>query len=131
MVLWWLLLRKRYSWALSLTVSSVVSSSSHLCVVSLSRCSSLAFRTPVLQRLLFDLDTYGGVDHLCVFPLFVRMVADIIAPKLSIIFRLLIRQGSFPECCRSVNVTAMLKGAPSPDRENYRPISISEGDCPG
>ena len=53
------------------------------------------------------------------------MVADIIAPKLSIIFRGLIRRGSFPECWRSANVTAIPKGASSPDRENYRPISIT------
>ena len=26
-----------------------------------SRCNYLAFRTPVLLRLLFDLDTYGGL----------------------------------------------------------------------
>ena len=52
-------------------------------------------------------------------------VADIIAPKLSIIFRKLIRLGSFPECWRSAIVTAIPKGAPSPDRENCRPISIT------
>ena len=53
------------------------------------------------------------------------MVADIIAPKLSIIFRLLIRREWFPECWRSANITAIPKGAPSPDRENYRLISIA------
>ena len=52
-----------------------------------SRSNSLAFRTPVLLRLLLDLDTYGGVDPFGVFPLFVKMVADIIASKLSKIFR--------------------------------------------
>ena len=30
-----------------------------------------------------------------------------------------------PECWRSANVTAIPKGAPSPHRENYRPISIT------
>ena len=74
---------------------------------------------------------------------YLKKVADIIAPKLSIIFRKLIGLGSFPECWRSANrsqtrsavrsvggaplgmaVTAIPKGAPSPDRENYRPISI-------
>ena len=83
------------------------------------------FRTPVLQRLLLDLDTYGGVDPLSVFALFMRMVAYIIAPKLSIIFRGLIRRVSFPECWQSTNVTAIPKGAPSPGRENYSPISIT------
>ena len=50
---------------------------------------------------------------------------DIIAPKLSIIFCRLIRVGSFPEGWRSANLTAIPKGAPSPDRENYRHIAIT------
>ena len=69
--------------------------------------------------------TYGGVELFGVFPLFLKKLADIIAPKLSIIFRRLIRLGSFPVCWRSANVTAIPKGAPSPDKENYRPISIT------
>ena len=39
----------------------------------------------------------------------------------SIIFRMLIRLGSFPEYWRSDNVTAILKGAPSPDRKAIDP----------
>ena len=89
-----------------------------------SRCNSLAFRAPVLLRLLLDLNAYGGVDPSGVSPLFLKMVVDIIAPKLSVIFRGLIRRGLFPECWRSVSVTAISKGAPSPDREKYRSISI-------
>ena len=58
------------------------------------------------------------------FRLFLKMVADIIAPKFSILFFGLIRRGSFPVCWRSANVTAIPKSAPSPDRENYSPISI-------
>ena len=53
------------------------------------------------------------------------MVTDIISKKLSIIFRGLIRRGSLPECWQSLNVIDIPKGAPSPDRENYRPISIT------
>ena len=52
-------------------------------------CNSLAFRPSVLLRLLLDRDTYGGVDPLSVFALFLKKVDDIIAPKLSIIFRTL------------------------------------------
>ena len=85
----------------------------------------MAFRTLILLRQLLDLDTYGGVDPLGVFPLFLKMVADIIAPKLSIIFHGLIRLGSFPECLRSSNVTAIPMSALSPDRENYRSISVT------
>ena len=62
------------------------------------RCDYLAFWTSVLLRLLLDLDTYGDVDPLGVFPLFLKMVADIIANKLCIIYRGLIRLGLFPEC---------------------------------
>ena len=36
------------------------------------RCNSLTFMTSVLLRLLLDLDTYGGVDPLGVFPLFLK-----------------------------------------------------------
>ena len=46
-----------------------------------SRCKSLAFRTPVLLRLLLDLDTYGGGDPFIVFPQSLKMVAVIIATK--------------------------------------------------
>ena len=89
------------------------------------RCNCLAFRTSVLLRLLLDLDKYGGVDSFGVFPPFLKKVADIIAPKQSIIFRKLIRLESLLECWRSANVTAIHKDAPSPDSENYRPISIT------
>ena len=41
----------------------------------------MAFVTPVLLRLLLDIDTNGGIDPLGVFPLFLKMVVDIIAPK--------------------------------------------------
>ena len=57
------------------------------------RLNSLAFWTPVLVRRLLDLDTYGGVDPLGSFPLFLEMVEDISAPKLSIIFLELIHWG--------------------------------------
>ena len=79
----------------------------------------MVFRTYVLLHLLLDLNMYEGVDPLGVFTLFLKKVTDIIAPKLSIIFRRLIRRGSFPVCWRSANVTAIPKGAPSPDRENH------------
>ena len=81
-----------------------------------SRCNSLAFRTYVPLRLLLDLDTYGGVGPVGAFPRFLKKVADIIAPNLSIIIRKLIGLGSFLECWRSANVTAIPKGALSPDR---------------
>ena len=110
-VWWWLLLRKPHSLAFSLTARSV---SSGLIVNPLfcfpeSRCNYSAFLTSVLLCLLLDLDTYGGVYPLGVFPLFLKKVADTIAPKRIIIFRKLIRLGSFPECWRSANLTAIPK----------------------
>ena len=66
-----------------------------------------------------------NVYPLGVIPLFLMKVADIIAPKQNIIFPRIIRLGSFPECWLSANVTAIPKGAPSPDRENCRPILIT------
>ena len=57
---------------------------------SKSRCNSLAFRASVLH-LFLNLYTYGVVDPLCVFALFLKKVADIIASKLKIIFCMLIR----------------------------------------
>ena len=83
--------------------------------------NSFAFRTSALLRLLLDLDTYGGVDPLGVFPLFLKKGADFISPKLSIIFRKLIRMGSFSECWRSANVSAIAKGAASPDTKTTDP----------
>ena len=74
--------------------------------------NSSAFRTSVLRRLLLDLDSYGGVDPLGVFPLFFKMVAGIVAPKLSVIFRRLIRSRSFPVCWRSANVAAVPRVLP-------------------
>ena len=53
------------------------------------------------------------------------MVADIIAPKLSIIFFELIRRGSYPQCWQSTNATVISTGGPSPDMENYRRISLT------
>ena len=85
----------------------------------------MAFQSPVLLRLHLDLDVDGGVDPLRVFPLFLMMVADIIAPKLRIIFRRLIHLGSFPDSWLSANAATVLKCAPSPYRENYRSISIT------
>ena len=63
-----------------------------------------------LYSVLLSVTAY--TNTLGVFPPFLKKVADIIAIKLSIIFRRLIRQVSFPGCW-STNVTAIPKGAPS------------------
>ena len=53
----------------------------------------MTFQTPVFLRLLLDLDTYGGVDPLAVFPLlFYKDGCGYHFLKLSIFFRGLIRR---------------------------------------
>ena len=45
--------------------------------------------------------------------------------RLSVVFRHLVRLGSFLPCWRQTNVTPILKGPPSSSVANYRPISIT------
>ena len=78
-----------------------------------------------MMRLLLDLDPYGGTDPLGMFPLFLERTADIMAHRLSVVFRLLVRLGSFPACWRQANVTPIPKGPLSSSVANYRPISIT------
>ena len=58
------------------------------------------------------------------FPLFLKRTADVLAPRLSVVFRLL-HLSSFPTCRRQANVTPIPKGPPSSSVANYRPISIT------
>ena len=95
------------------------------------RCNALAIRSVFFNNYLSSgacslILTHTGVLILLgVFPLFLKMVADIVDPKLSIIFCRLICLRLFPKCWESGNLTAIPMGAPSPDRDNYRPISIN------
>ena len=67
----------------------------------------------------------GGSDPLGMFPLFLKRTADVLAPRLSVVFRRLVRLGSFLACWRQGNVTPIPKGRPSSSVANYRPISIT------
>ena len=58
-------------------------------------------------------------------PLFLKRTADVLAPRFSVVFRRLVRLGSFPACWRQANVTPIPKGPPSLSVANYRPISIT------
>ena len=51
-----------------------------------------------MSLVLLDLDPYGGTDPLGMFPLFLKRTADVMAPRLSVVFRRLVRLGSFPAC---------------------------------
>ena len=57
--------------------------------------------------------------------LFLKRTADVMAPRLSVVFRRLVRLGSFPACWRQANVTPIPKGPPTSSVANYRPISIT------
>ena len=59
------------------------------------------------------------------FPLFLKRTADVLAPRLNVVFRRLVRLGSFPACWRQANVTPIPKGPPSSSVANCRPISIT------
>ena len=72
-----------------------------------------------------DLDPYGGTDPLSIFPLCLKRNADVMALRLSIVFRRLVRLGSFPACWRQANVTPIPKGTPSSSVANYRPLPIT------
>ena len=85
-----------------------------------------AFRSSELVTLLNDLDSFGGCDPHGFLPLFFKKSSCILAPKLAVIFRILLNRGSFPACWRVANVTPIPKGSsPSINPEEYRPISIT------
>jgi len=90
-----------------------------------STFSTFAFRSSEVKKLLLELDSYGGNDPAGMFPLFYKEIADVLAPRLSVVFRRLIRSGSFPLCWRQANVTPVPKGPLSSDVNKYRPISIT------
>ena len=73
---------------------------------------------------MLDLDPYGGSDPLGMFPLFIKRTADVLAPYLSVVFRRLVRLGSFPACWKA-NVTPIPKCPLSSSVAYYRPISIT------
>ena len=87
--------------------------------------TTFAFRSSEVRRLLFTLNPYGGTDQFGAFPRFLKRTADVMAPRLSVVFRWLVRLGSFPVCWRQANVTSIPKGPPSYNVANYRLISIT------
>ena len=87
--------------------------------------TSFTFRSSEVRSLLLDLDPYGGSDPLGMFPLFLKRTADVLVPRLSVVFRRLVCLGSFPSSWRQANVTPIPKGPPSSSVANYQPISIT------
>ena len=87
--------------------------------------TTFAFYSSEVRHLLLDLDPYCGTDPLGMFPLFLKRTAVVMAPRLSVVFRRLVRLGSFPACRRQANVTPIPKGPPSSSVANYRLICIT------
>ena len=74
---------------------------------------------------MLDSDRFGDTDSLGVFPIFLRRTADVLAPRLSVVFRRLVRLRSLEACWSQANVTPIPKCPPSSSVANYRPISIA------
>ena len=85
--------------------------------------TTFAFRSREVRRHLLDLDPYGGTTHWVCFLFFLRELLMLWLPRLSLVFRKLVRLGSFPACWRQANVAPIPKGPPSSSVANYRPIS--------
>ena len=64
--------------------------------------------------------------HWVCFLFFLRELhADVMATRLRVVFRRLVRLGCLPACWRQANVTPIPKGLTSSSVANYRPISIT------
>ena len=70
-----------------------------------SSLTTFAFGSREVNRILPDLDSYGGTDPLGMFPLFLKRTAEVLPPRITVVFRQLLRLGSFPICWRVANVT--------------------------
>ena len=87
-------------------------------------CSS-AFRSNCICSLLLELDSYGGNYHDGMVPHFYKQGIWELASKLAVIFRHLVRGGSFPACWRLADVVPVPKESASTDVGDYRPISVT------
>ena len=84
--------------------------------------TTFKFRSSEVRRLLLDLDPYGGTDPMGMFPLFLKRTADVMAPPLSVVFRRLVRLGSFSACWRQANVTPI--GLSMSGQCHHRPLLL-------
>ena len=74
-----------------------------------------------MKLLLLDLDS----DPFGMLPLFLKWTAEVLNPRLTVVFRWLLCLGNFPVCWRVANVTPIPNGTPSSSVSNYRPISLT------
>ena len=87
--------------------------------------TTFAFRSREVKRLLLDLDSCGGTDPLGMFPIYFKKTAVVLDSRLAVVFRRLLRLGSFHVCWGVANVTPIPKGPSSSSASNYRPISLT------
>ena len=66
---------------------------------------TFTYRSYEFRLLLLYMDYYGGTDPLSMFPLCHKRTADVPRPRLSLMFRRLVRVDSFPAYLRRSNVT--------------------------
>ena len=79
------------------------------------RLTTFAFRSSEVRRLLLDLYDYGETYQFGMFPLFFKRT-DVLSSRFSVVFRRLVRLGSFPACWRQANTDPLLETG------NNRPI---------
>ena len=85
---------------------------------------SFAFRSRDVKKILDNLDPWGGTDPNGFIPLIFKNLSDVLAPKLTHLFRTLFRKGLFPDEWKIAHITPIPKDGPSVDCTKYRPISI-------
>ena len=91
-----------------------------------AKLTNIAFRSKEIEKLLLDLDSYGGAGPEGIFPLFFKKSYQILSPKLSVIFRKESRAGAFSSCWRFGNVTSLSKcGENSSNPSDFLPITIT------
>ena len=96
----------------------------HSCDPSSVLCF-VAFQSSFICRLLLDLDSYGGNDPDGMVPLFYKQMNQELVPKMTVIFRHLVKGSRFPACWMSTDVVHVPKRSHSSDAGDYRPISIT------
>ena len=62
----------------------------------LPKLTSIAFRSSEIEKILQNLDAYGGVDSNGLFPNFFKRFSHVFAPKLAALFRNFVHSGTFP-----------------------------------
>ena len=91
-----------------------------------AKLTTIAFRSREIERLMLDLDPYGGSGPDGIFPLFFIKTSHFLVPKIAVIFRKLTRVGKFSLCWRRANITSTSKSVTAGScPSDYRPTSIT------